>query len=197
MSEGKEDKKPDLAGWAAVLTAVAALITAIGFPNVFPDLVKRFSPESSPESTSLPSSQITPSVEESSPVVTPSPLLSDSSLSPLPSPTTTLTPVASEPLIPPLQWTDTASNLSGRLDQDFTYNCSSSGRVGSSWGTGIYTVDSSICTAAVHAGLITARDGGQITIRIKPGQDTYIGMTRNGVRSGGYGGYGGSFIFLK
>ncbi|MEM8806865.1 MAG: LCCL domain-containing protein [Cyanobacteria bacterium P01_G01_bin.38] len=197
MSEGKEDKKPNLAGWAAILTAVAALITSVGFPDFFPDLVKRFVPESSSESTSLPNPQIAPSEEESSPVVTPPPSPSNSSVSPPPSPTATLAPVASEPLITPLEWNDTASNLSGRLDQDFTYNCPSGGRVGSLWGTDIYTVDSSICTAAVHSGLINARDGGQITIRIKPGQDTYIGMTRNGVKSSSYGSYRGSFIFLK
>jgi hypothetical protein len=119
--------------------------------------------------------------------------------SPVPSPTTPLPPVAPEPLIIPLQWTHTALNLNlnGRLGQDFTYKCPSGGSIGRLWGTDIYTTDSSICTAAVHAGLITAKNGGQVTIRIDPGQDAYIGTTRNGVSSSDFGSYGSSFSFLK
>ena len=110
---------------------------------------------------------------------------------------TTPTPVVSESTIPPLQWSDVASSLRGRLDQDFTYRCPSGGRVGTVYGTDVYTDDSSICSAAVHAGLITARDGGKVIIRIRPGEDSYVATDRNGVRSSRYGGWGGSFIFLK
>lgn len=38
----KEDKSIDLRGWAAIVGAIATLITAIGFPDFFPDLVKHF-----------------------------------------------------------------------------------------------------------------------------------------------------------
>lgn len=96
-----------------------------------------------------------------------------------------------------IDWTATASDLRGRLDQDFTFICSSGGAVGSVWGTNTYTDDSSICTAAVHAGLITAKDGGQVTIRILPGEELYNGEVRNGVKSQEYGSFSGSFIFLK
>lgn len=34
------NNSPNLAGLAAIITAIAALITAIGFPNFFPALVK-------------------------------------------------------------------------------------------------------------------------------------------------------------
>jgi hypothetical protein len=37
-----QDNKSNLAGWAALITAIAALITAIGFPVLFPDLVNKF-----------------------------------------------------------------------------------------------------------------------------------------------------------
>lgn len=37
-----QDNKLNLAGWAALITAIAALITAIGFPVLFPALVERF-----------------------------------------------------------------------------------------------------------------------------------------------------------
>jgi hypothetical protein len=65
------------------------------------------------------------------------------------------------------------------------------------WGTGIYTDDSSICSAAAHAGLITARSGGQVTIKIRPGAKSYNGANRNGVSSQRYGSWKGSFIFTK
>jgi hypothetical protein len=101
-----------------------------------------------------------------------------------------------------LEWSDTPLGLNyrGRLDQDFTFNCPSGGSTNHKiWGTDIYTDDSSICTAAVHYGLITARDGGQVTIRIKSDEEFYQGTKCNGVKSSEYdnknGSYG-SFIFI-
>ena len=105
-------------------------------------------------------------------------------------------PVLTEPVISQIGWGDTAIDFRGRLDQDFTFSCPSSGRVRTVWGADIYTDDSSICTAAVHLGLITARDGGVVTIRIRPGADSYAGLNRNGVRSSSYGSWDGSFVFL-
>ena len=69
------------------------------------------------------------------------------------------------------------------------------GPVGSVWGTGTYTDDSSICTAAVHAGVITPDDGGTVVIEIAPGQSSYQGSTAHGVTSNDYGEFGGSFRF--
>ena len=43
-----QNNSPNLAGWAAIITAIAALITAIGFPNFFPDLVKQYLPQEKP-----------------------------------------------------------------------------------------------------------------------------------------------------
>ncbi|WP_442938395.1 LCCL domain-containing protein [Nostoc sp.] len=57
--------------------------------------------------------------------------------------------------------------------------------------------DSSICNAAVHAGLIITRNGGQVRIRIRSGAGSYYGTIRNGVNSRNYGSWGGSFIFLR
>lgn len=45
--------------------------------------------------------------------------------------------------------------------------------------------------------LITARDGGTIAIRIKPGFDFYNGTTRNDIASSGYGNWNSSFILLN
>lgn len=106
-------------------------------------------------------------------------------------------PIATEPQIPLLEWNDTASNLRGRLDRNFTFDCPSNGRISSVWGTDVYTDDSSICSAAVHSGLITTRNGGRVTIKIRPGAELYNGITRNGVRSLRYNSYPGSFIFVR
>ena len=144
----------------------------------------------------LSSNSTTPTTSPPTLQTTPSP---SSSVKPPVSipPSTTPIPVVSEPAIPSLQWNEAASSLRGRLDQDFTYICPSGGRIGTVYGTDIYTDDSSICSAAVHVGLITARDGGKVIIRIRPGEDSYIATNRNGMRSSKYGGWGGSFIFLK
>ena len=53
------------------------------------------------------------------------------------------------------------------------------------WGTDTYTADSKICTAAVLEGLITVEDGGEVTIEVIEGLDSYEGSTANGVTSHG------------
>jgi hypothetical protein len=96
-----------------------------------------------------------------------------------------------------LEWNDTASKYWRNLDQSFTFNCPPGGTIHTIWGTDIYTHDSSICTAAVHSGLITARDGGQVIIQIEPRQEFYQGTFRNGIESRSYGKYDGSFSFFN
>lgn len=64
------------------------------------------------------------------------------------------------------------------------------------WGTDTYTTDSALCTAGIHAGVITDR-GGQFTVMIVPGQPAYRGTTRNGVRSSDYGSYGESYTVAR
>jgi hypothetical protein len=65
------------------------------------------------------------------------------------------------------------------------------------WGTDVYVNDSSICTAAVHAGVITAAGGG--AVRILKGADagSYTASTRFGVTSEAYGEDDGSFTFVR
>jgi hypothetical protein len=64
------------------------------------------------------------------------------------------------------------------------------------WGDGIYTDDSSLCTAARHAGRITAA-GGIVFYENLPGQSSYQGATRHGITSSAYGSYAGSFRFVN
>ena len=67
--------------------------------------------------------------------------------------------------------------------------CSGQGAV---WGSDAYTIDSSVCAAAVHAGLI-GDDGGEVGVSIEPGRPAYRGSTRNGVQSYDHGAYRKSF----
>jgi len=84
----------------------------------------------------------------------------------------------------------------GRNGERFTYNCPTGFELRSVWGSDIYTDDSSICTAAVHVGLIASNRGGTVTIEIRPGRASYLGSTRNGVTTLNYGGTPGSFVFI-
>lgn len=66
-------------------------------------------------------------------------------------------------------------------------------RFGEVWGTDLYTDDSSVCTAAAHAGHIDPEAGGVFALRMKPGQQTYAGSRRNGVVSAAWGQWDFSF----
>jgi beta-lactamase regulating signal transducer with metallopeptidase domain len=61
------------------------------------------------------------------------------------------------------------------------------------WGTDVYSDDSTIAAAAVHAGILKAGERGSVKITILPGRDHYDGSTKNGITSGTYGTFGGSF----
>jgi hypothetical protein len=58
--------------------------------------------------------------------------------------------------------------------------------VGSVWGDELYTDDSAICRAAVHAGAIP-ESGGTIWAFERPGQPTYAASQRNGISSSAWG----------
>ncbi len=95
-----------------------------------------------------------------------------------------------------ISWTDDAQSHKGQNNRTFKYTLPPAGTEDSIWGTDIYTDDSSIGTAAVHAGLITFAAGGTVEIRILPGQSSYTGSTRNGVTSGDWDAWDGSFEFV-
>ena len=96
-----------------------------------------------------------------------------------------------------INWGTQADSLRGRNGQQFTFVCPAGGPMTSRlWGTNVYTDDSSICTAAVHAGFIEVVSGGTVTIEIRPGQASYQGVNRNGVASKDYGSWAGSFVFV-
>jgi hypothetical protein len=92
-------------------------------------------------------------------------------------------------------WGTNATEHRGENGFQYGYDCPPNGSAGSVWGTDTYTDDSSICTAAVHYGLIGFAGGGSVTIEISPGLDSYSGSDRNGVSSSDYGSWSGSYFF--
>ncbi len=90
-------------------------------------------------------------------------------------------------------WSQTAAALRSRDGSTFQVRCPQDGRARAVWGSGVYTDDSSICTAAVHAGLITFGSGGLVNIRIEPGRSEYRGSLQNGIETRDYGNWRGSF----
>lgn len=93
----------------------------------------------------------------------------------------------------PASWSQSATGLSPGDSR--TVRCSHGGPPASIWGTGTYTGDSSICTAAVHAGLITLADGGEVTVDVTDGEDSYTGSSANGITSSSYATYTLSYEF--
>ena len=110
---------------------------------------------------------------------------------------TTMAVKDSAPMGPKVDWLLTAEGLDASVGQRVTLKFPPNGQVSSVWGTGIYTNDSSIGSAAVHMGLLTFEKGGEVTIEIGNGQASYEGSTRNGVSSSSYGEWGGSFVFIN
>lgn len=78
------------------------------------------------------------------------------------------------------------------------YRITITGTVGGAiWGTDIYTSDSYIPCAAVHAGFIANGETKEVYIKVVQGLNEYVGSTRNGVSTSGYGGWGLSYQFVS
>jgi len=92
-------------------------------------------------------------------------------------------------------WTASALGLEG-VGATFVFHCPAGGSAGTVWGSDVYTADSSVCTAAVHAGVITFGVGGDVTIELRPGQDAYEGSTRFGLTTLSYPAYDSSFVVV-
>ncbi|MDP3313758.1 LCCL domain-containing protein [Lutibacter sp.] len=85
-----------------------------------------------------------------------------------------------------------------RKNQGTTYSIKVTGtNQGSVWGgsNGIYTDDSTIGKAAVHAGLLKEGEVGVLKVTILAGQSSFTGSTKNGISTQSFGSFGGSFRF--
>lgn len=95
-----------------------------------------------------------------------------------------------------VSWSLNATAYTGRDGLKVAYDCPGGGTPGSLWGTSPFTDDSSVCTAAAFAGLITVADGGRVIIEIRPGEDAYEGGDANGITASTYGAWRGSFVLV-
>jgi hypothetical protein len=64
---------------------------------------------------------------------------------------------------------------------------------GSLWGTDVYTGDSAIAAAAVHAGLLKVGETAVVKITVEQPLARYQGSVRNGVTSHEFGQYGTAY----
>ena len=86
-------------------------------------------------------------------------------------------------------------SINRELPTPFTCTCNAEAiQQGAVWGSDIYTDDSGLCRAAVHAGVIPA-GGGRVTVVREAGRQIYLGTSRNGIQSSDYGSYSDSIRF--
>lgn len=96
--------------------------------------------------------------------------------------------------VTPIGWDTTASGFKGEAGQTYKFRCPEQGTEHTVYGSDVYTQDSSICTAAVHAGIITLAQGGIVTLEYRPGRQIYGSTIRNGIKSNTWGEYPRSFV---
>lgn len=136
----------------------------------------------------------------STPKVTPTPVPTSASANS--SPVETSSPTREKPPannddseeITPIGWDTTATGFKSDVGLIYKFQCPPKGTENIIWGSDIYTQDSSICTAAVHAGLFSLADGGIVTLEFRPGRLTYGSTDRNGIKSSTFGEYNRSFV---
>ena len=64
---------------------------------------------------------------------------------------------------------------------------------GPSWGTDVYTGDSALAVAAVHAGAVKAGETAVVRVTVMTPLNQYHGSARNGVTSHDYGRFGTAY----
>jgi len=84
----------------------------------------------------------------------------------------------------------------GNNYQNYTFTLTGS-TTGSLWGTTIYSDDSHIAVAAVHAGFVTVGQTSIVTVIILPGQSSYASTTQHGITSSSFNAWLGSYSFLS
>lgn len=68
---------------------------------------------------------------------------------------------------------------------------------GTIWGSDVYTDDSPIAVAAVHAGLVEVGQTADLMLFAEPSRKRYLGVERNGIRSEPYGEFAFSYRLAK
>jgi hypothetical protein len=80
------------------------------------------------------------------------------------------------------------SSYSQKVGETFLFNVT--GQTGGSiFGTGTYTTDSSLASAAVHAGVLKDGETGVVQVTIVESPNQFAGSTANGITSSSWGAY--------
>jgi hypothetical protein len=81
-----------------------------------------------------------------------------------------------------------------RVGQSFVFTITGSADE-TVWGTAVYTDDTALEGAAVHAGVLRSGQTGEVHVTVLPGQSKYEGSRRNGIESLSAASAGGSYRF--
>lgn len=79
--------------------------------------------------------------------------------------------------------------LQDSIGKTLSFQVVGSANAGSVWGSNPYTADSALAKAAVHAGVLQSGETGWVRVTILPGQQSYVGSSKNGVTTGDWGQY--------
>jgi hypothetical protein len=72
------------------------------------------------------------------------------------------------------------------------------GQQASVWGSDIYTLDTNLAAAAVHAGVLKPGEAGAVRVRVVQSPPQFASSFRNGINSNAYGNYAaGGYEFLR
>jgi len=176
--------------WLWVVAAVVLLFVGFGIIAGLVYFSYRLGSESAKETR--------PSVGNTSPPITAKPTSSV-----MPSPTATVETSSNDSNsnsdgsdeVTPISWGTSVVSFRPEIGKIYRFLCPPAGTAGTVWGNDIYTADSSICTAAVHAGKISLETGGEVTIEIRSGRSIYGSTTRNGITSNPFGEFAQSIVF--
>jgi hypothetical protein len=97
----------------------------------------------------------------------------------------------------PITFATAPANLVGyrnKVGQTYQFTVTGAAN-GAVWGNDIYTDDSTVARAAVHAGVVAVGETKTVTVTILGGQNSYGASTRNGVASASWGAWPGSYAF--
>jgi len=86
--------------------------------------------------------------------------------------------------------------LQGQVGKLFAFKVTGAAG-GALWGTDVYTSDSTLAAAAVHAGVLAPGKEGTVKVRVIAPPPAFTGSTRNGVTSSFYGAYPGAYQIVK
>lgn len=95
-------------------------------------------------------------------------------------------------LLKPLPDPGNLTRYAGQIGETFHFDVV--GHTGGSvWGSEVYTCDSSLSTAAVHAGVLKPGQRGIVKVTIVKSPENHMGSTQHGVTSSTWGSYSASY----